>query len=108
MQDTNEAVEGNRLSFRDADVFNIGVAYATPNGWYAGLFLRNLSNFFTNNTNTERLPGYTTLDLKLQAPITENLRLNASVTNLFDERYEVFPGFPGLSRSVQGGIRYSF
>ena len=108
LQDNNEAVEGNRLSFRDADVFNIGVAYATPDGWYAGLFLRNLSNFFTNNTNTERLPGYTTLDLKLQAPITDNLRLNASVNNLLDERYEVFPGFPGLSRSVQGGIRYRF
>lgn len=108
LQDNNEAVEGNRLSFRDADVFNIGVAYATPDGWYAGLFLRNLSNFFTNNTNTERLPGYTTLDLKLQAPITDNLRLNASVNNLLDEHYEVFPGFPGLSRSVQGGIRYRF
>ncbi|OAB59033.1 TonB-dependent receptor [Phormidium willei BDU 130791] len=108
LRDNNEAVEGNRLSFLDADVFNIGVAYATPDGWYAGLFLRNLSNFFTNNTNTERLPGYTTLDLKLQAPITDNLRLNASVNNIFDERYEVFPGFPGLSRSIQGGIHYSF
>ncbi|USR89580.1 TonB-dependent receptor [Phormidium yuhuli AB48] len=108
LRDNNPAVEGNRLSFRDADVFNIGVAYATPDGWYAGLFLRNLSNFFTNNTNTERLPGYTTLDLKLQAPIHENLRLNASVNNIFDERYEVFPGFPGLSRSFQAGIRYSF
>ncbi len=108
LEDRNEGIEGNDLSFRDADSFNLGVAYARPNGFYAGVLLHHISEFFVDNANTETLGGYTTVDLKVQIPFGENFRLNASLNNLFDEQYEVYPGFPGLSRNFQAGVRWTF
>lgn len=108
LEDSNEAIEGNDLSFRDADSFNFGVAYVRPNGFYAGVLLHHISEFFVDNANTETLGNYTTVDVKLQMPLGDNVRLNASVNNLFDEQYEVFPGFPGLSRNIQASLNWTF
>ncbi|MDC0831981.1 TonB-dependent receptor [Geitlerinema sp. CS-897] len=108
LEDQNERIEGNDLSFRDGDSFNLGVAYARPNGFYTGVFLHHISEVFVDNANTETLSGYTTVDLKAQIPFGENVQLNASLNNLFDEQYEAFPGFPGLSRNFQANLRVTF
>lgn len=108
VSDRDPDIEDNQLSFRDADSLNFGLAYETPGGLYTGIVLRHLSNYFVNNTNTESLPGYTTVDLQLRIPLGENFVLKGNLNNLFDEQYEEFPGFPGVGRNFRLGISATF
>ena len=104
----NPDSEGNLLPFTHADTWNVGLSYENPQGWYGALFLNSVSNFFVDRGNQESLAGRTTLDFKLRVPITNALALNASVDNIFDTQYEEFPGFPGVGRNFQVGIRSTF
>lgn len=108
LSDSNSANEGNDLSFRDANSVNLGLAYARPDGLYAGILLHYIGEFFVDNANTETLGDYVTVDLKTQIPIGENVVLNASLNNLFDENFELYPGYPGLSRNARASIRWIF
>ncbi|MEL6937495.1 MAG: hypothetical protein AAFO59_12635 [Cyanobacteria bacterium J06607_17] len=83
------------------------MAYEPGDGLYAALFLHSISDTFAEG-NLETLDGRTTLDFKLRVPLSENWALNASMDNIFDEQYEEFPGFPGVGRSVQVGVRGTF
>ncbi len=107
VSDRNASIIGNNLSFRGAESFNIGVSYE-HSGIYAALLAHAIGGFFTTNNNRESLPGYTTLDFKLRVPITSNLKLSASVDNILDYQYQVFPGFPGISRSFRLGADMTF
>jgi len=99
---------GNLLPFTHADTWNLGLAYENLQGWYAALFLNSVSNFFVDRGNQESLAGRTTLDFKLRVPISHAVALNASVDNIFDTQYEEFPGFPGVGRNIQIGVRSTF
>jgi len=97
--------EGNEPSFRGADVFNIGLSYENPKGLFVGAFLRNVGDRLTSNTNTEKLTGYTTVDLKARVPINDRWNVDASLNNLLDEAFQEYPGYPGVGRNFQIGIR---
>lgn len=106
--DRNASLIGQELSFRGADVLNLGFSYETPSGLYGAILLRQLGTFFVNNTNTESLSGYTSVDLKLRIPFDKSLSVNASLDNLFDQQYQQYPGFPGVGRSFRVGVGYKF
>jgi vitamin B12 transporter len=108
VRDRNADIEGNQLSFRDADSLKVGLAYENPRGVYAAVVLRYLSNYFVNNTNTESLPGYTTVDLKLRIPLSRTVVFNGSLDNLFNQQYEQYPGYPAVGRSFRVGISATF
>ena len=99
---------GNSLPFTNADSFNLGLAYEPGDGLYAALFLRSLSDTFVDRGNLESLDGRTTADLKLRIPLSDNWVLNANMDNIFDEQFEEFPGFPGVGRSLQIGVKGTF
>jgi vitamin B12 transporter len=99
------ANEGNEPSFRGADVFNLGLSYETPKGLFIGAFLRNVGDRFTSNANTEKLTGYTTVDLKLRVPFHDRWSLDASLNNILDEAFQEYPGYPGVGRNFQLGVR---
>ncbi|MEM9265468.1 MAG: TonB-dependent receptor [Cyanobacteria bacterium P01_F01_bin.13] len=102
------ADDGNSLPFTHADSINLGVTYEPGDGLYAALFLHSISDFFVDRGNVESLDGRTTVDFKLRVPLSESWSLNASMDNIFDEQYEEFPGFPGVGRSIQVGVRGIF
>lgn len=104
LKDSDPTVEGNELSFSGADALNIGVAYENPQGVYVGLFVRNLGDRLVNNSNTQSLSSYTNVDIRARYPINENVALIASWENIFDENFEVFPGFPGEGSRFQIGV----
>ncbi|MGG6293655.1 TonB-dependent receptor plug domain-containing protein [Leptolyngbya sp. AN02str] len=108
VRDRNADIEDNQLSFRDADSLNVGLAYETPEGTYGAVVLRSLSRYFVNNTNTESLPGYTTVDFKLRIPLGRTVIFNGNLDNLFDEQYEQYPGYPAVGRSFRVGISARF
>ncbi|MUL37871.1 TonB-dependent receptor [Gloeocapsopsis sp. AAB1 = 1H9] len=107
-EDRDSTIEGNILSFRDANQLNVGLVYETPIGVYAAVILRNLSDFFVNNTNTESLSGFTAIDLRLRVPLNETVVLNGSVDNVFDRQSEQFPGYPAVGRSFRLGVSATF
>ena len=102
------ADDGNSLPFTHADSFNLGVAYEPGDGLYVALLLHSISDFFVDRGNQESLDSRTTVDLKLRVPLNDNWSLNASMDNIFDEQFEEFPGFPGVGRSIQVGVRGTF
>ncbi|MBE9212958.1 TonB-dependent receptor [Plectonema cf. radiosum LEGE 06105] len=108
LESSNPAEVNQELRFAGADSINLGLSYENPQGWYAGVLMHSLGNYPTNNTNTESLPGYTTFDFKLRVPVSQNLAINGSVENIFDQRYQLFPGFPDAGRIVQVGMNYKF
>ncbi|NJR31640.1 MAG: TonB-dependent receptor [Chamaesiphon sp. CSU_1_12] len=109
-RDVNPALVGRELRFAGGDKFGIGISYENPSGWYGSLALNSLSGYPTNNENTEFLPGFTSVDANFLAPLNSDrsLTLNASVQNIFDHRYELFPGFPDAGRTFRTGIDWKF
>ncbi|BAY82234.1 TonB-dependent receptor [Calothrix parasitica NIES-267] len=108
LESSNPAAVDQELRFAGADSINLGLSYENPQGWYAGILMHSLGSYPTNNTNTESLPGYTTFDFKLRVPVSEKLALNGSVENIFDQRFQLFSGFPDAGRIVQVGMNYKF
>ncbi|MEM1278716.1 MAG: TonB-dependent receptor [Cyanobacteria bacterium P01_H01_bin.152] len=105
--DPDPANNGNTLPFVDADTLNLGLSYENE-GLYTAVFLRHVSDFFVDRSNDNSLDGRLTVDWKLRAPIFQNFSLQAAVNNIFDEQFEEFPGFPGVGRNFQLGIRSTF
>ncbi len=107
-EDSRASVKGNELRFSSANSVNAGVTYSTPQGISASLLLSHLSEFYADDSNTEKMPGYTTVDFKLKAALDANLTLNFQANNIFDKQYQIYPGFPSLGRNFQAGVSYRF
>jgi vitamin B12 transporter len=108
LKSTNSAEVDKELRFAGADSLNAGLSYETREGLYAGILMHSLGAYPINNTNTESLPGYTTFDFKMRVPLSDNLTLTGSVDNLFDQRYQLFPGYPDGGRVFQVGLNSTF
>nr|OEJ79562.1 TonB-dependent receptor [Cyanobacterium sp. IPPAS B-1200] len=106
IEDVNPAIEGNELGFRGANSFNLGIAYEKE--IYLALILKSLGGYFINNSNTDSLPGYTTVDFKTRIPLSANVNLTGGIDNIFDKQYEQFPGFPALGRNFRVGVNATF
>ncbi|WP_373539102.1 TonB-dependent receptor [Chamaesiphon sp.] len=109
-QDTSPAVVGKELRFAGADKLSMGLSYENTFGWYGSLALNSLGGYPTNNINTEFLPGFTSFDANFVAPLNSDrsVTLNASIQNIFDQRYELFAGFPDAGRTFRTGIDWKF
>jgi vitamin B12 transporter len=108
LESSNPAEVDKELRFAGADKLNLGVSYENPQGWYLGLLMNSLNGYPTNNDNTEFLSGYTTLDFKMRVPLSDNFILTSSVDNIFNQRYQLFPGFPDGGRVFQVGLSSRF
>ncbi|MDZ7968037.1 MAG: TonB-dependent receptor [Nostoc sp. DedSLP03] len=108
LKSTNSAEVDKELRFAGADSLNAGLSYETSQGLYAGILMHSLGAYPINNTNTESLPGYTTFDFKMRVPLSDNLIFTGSVDNIFDRRYQLFPGYPDGGRVFQVGLSSTF
>ncbi|WP_017651652.1 TonB-dependent receptor [Fortiea contorta] len=108
LKSANPAEIDKELRFAGADSINAGINYENPAGLYAGFIMHSLGKYPTNNTNTEFLPGYTTFDMKFRIPLGNNLTVNGSVDNIFNQRYQLFAGFPDAGRVFQVGLNWKF
>jgi len=79
----------------------------------AGLGILNRSDMFATIDNTIRLPGYTRVDAAGFVKLTDQLRVQLNVENLFDKTYYINAdsntnisfGFP---RAVRMGLTANF
>ncbi len=108
LKSSNPAEINKELRFVGADSINLGINYENPEGLYMGLLMHSLGKYPTNNINTEFLTGYTTFDVKLRVPLSDSLAVNGSVDNIFNQRYQLFAGFPDAGRVFQVGLNWKF
>lgn len=108
LESTNSAEKDKELRFAGADSINAGISYENYQGLYAGFLMHSLGAYPTNNINTESLSGYTTFDIKLRIPLSEQLTINGSVDNILDQRYQLFAGYPDAGRVFQVGFNCKF
>jgi catecholate siderophore receptor len=79
----------------------------------AGVGILNRSDMFAAIDNTVRLPSYTRADAAVYYSLTEKVRLQANVENLFDKKYYANADSntnisPGFSRAVRVGLTARF
>ncbi|MBD2511857.1 TonB-dependent receptor [Nostoc muscorum FACHB-395] len=108
LKSTNSAEVDKELRFAGVESLNAGLSYETSQGLYAGILMHSLGAYPTNNTNTEFLSGYTTFDFKMRVSLSDTLVLTGSVDNIFNQRYQLFPGYPDGGRVFQVGLSSTF
>jgi catecholate siderophore receptor len=74
-----------------------------------GLGALHRSDMYAAIDNTVTLPGYTRADAAVYFSLTEKMRLQANVENIFDKQYYVYADSnnnisPGSSRAVRFGL----
>ena len=91
------------------NTFSLWNNYRILPRWGAGLGILNRSEMFAAIDNTVRLPGYARADAAMYYSLTERMRLQVNVENLFDRKYFVNADSntnisPGFRRAVRLGL----
>ena len=62
---------------------------------------------FDNASNTRRIAGYTTADIRASYKLSKDLSVQAKVANIFDKKYETISYFPQDGRNYTLSLNYS-
>lgn len=95
----------NKLVYTPESKINVGLAYQNPNGDGSSVNARYVSECFDNEANTNRVPGYTVVDLKLWRRVCAFV-VSLDVDNLFSEQYEVTLNYPMPGRKIMVGLKW--
>jgi len=107
---------GSRLGNVPRHSFNLLDIYEFAGGPLAGLGLGVGLKYVSDrqgqtSSNTFDMDGYGLVDLLAYYPLTENVRLNLNLNNVFDKHYEERAwnawAYPGEPRTLQAGISIS-
>lgn len=99
---------GKWLPRRPRNTANGSISYEWPVGLTTGAAIRWSGHSFDNASNSQRLDGYTLVDLRVEYQLAPAIRLFARAENLFDEQYMTAYRYGTLGRSVYAGIRGRF
>jgi len=90
--DPENREEGNDLIYRPSQVaaFNMDRDFGKLS---TGLTLTAQSEVFTDSANTDQLPGFATVDIRAGYQVTDALKVQAKIDNLFDKDYETSKGY---------------
>lgn len=102
---TAGAGAGNSLPRRPAHLVNLVVDYVFAAGPSVGVTLTHQSESFDNASNSRRLPGFVTLDLRAAVPVTDRLSLTARMTNATDAQHETVFQYGQPGRQAFVGLR---
>ena len=113
--DIDASIIGNELEDSPNHHLKIGLNYSNPRIITAGIWMRTTGSQFSDEENTDenRVAGYTTFDIKLSREIVSNVSLSAEVYNLFDKQYYSYWSsassyYYGPPRMVYVGLNYAY
>lgn len=106
---TTAAARGAQVALVPHHTFSLWNNYSFTNRWAMGLGVIHQAEMFTGIDNTVRLPQFTRADLGAYYTLTEAVRLQANVENLFDRTYYATANgnnniMPGYARAVRIGL----
>ncbi len=99
---------GKQLARRPRHTWNISAQYSIPKGPSLGAAVRWAGESFDNASNSTRLAPYTLVDLRVELPVSEEIRIFVRGENVFDEKYETIYRYGTLGRSIYAGLRGRF
>jgi catecholate siderophore receptor len=110
---TATALAGLRVAQVPHNSFSLWNNYRVTPRVGVGLGILNRSDMFAAIDNTVTLPSYTRADVAFFVPLTEKLRLQANVENVFNTRYYINSDSntnisPGSSRAVRLALNAHF
>jgi vitamin B12 transporter len=105
-QDPKNETTDKQLPFRSKEHGALNVARSFG-PWLAGLEVIVSGSRYNNVANTERLAGYTLVNLFGEYRIGNDWSLFARVNNLFDKDYQLVQGFATPGFNVFAGVRYA-
>jgi len=105
-QDPKNETRDKQLPFRSKEHGALNVARSIG-PWLAGLEVIASGPRYNNVANTERLAGYTLVNLFGEYRIGNDWSLFARVNNLFDKDYQLVQGFATPGFNVFAGVRYA-
>ncbi|MBU0991435.1 MAG: TonB-dependent receptor [Proteobacteria bacterium] len=113
LQETENEDNHNELSYAPKHQGKITVKYAFPVKTRLELIARAYSRQFTDtdNTDAEKISGYTTVDAKAIQPLTlftRSAECFVNVINLFDHDYDVHYGYPDDGFRFIAGMAVNF
>ncbi|WP_424894557.1 TonB-dependent receptor domain-containing protein [Tepidimonas sp. HKU79] len=76
-------------------------------GWRLGGEVQYVGERYNNAANTQRLPGYTLLNLTAERPLGRDWRLLARIDNATDRAYESVLGYATAGRTVFVGLTWA-
>ena len=110
---TTAAAAGAQVAQVPHHTFSLWNNYQIARRWGAGLGVLERTKMFAAIDNTVTLPGYTRADAAVYYSISEKIRLQANVENLFNAKYYLNADSntnisPGSSRAVRIGLTARF
>jgi catecholate siderophore receptor len=110
---TTAAVAGAQVAQVPHHTFSLWNNYQLAHRWGAGLGILRRANMFAAIDDSVTLPGYTRADAAVYYSITEKIRVQANVENLFNAKYYLNADSntnisPGSSRAVRVGLTARF
>jgi vitamin B12 transporter len=98
---------GRNLRYRPKDSASVSA------DWKSGRFgmgatVQIISDSFDNASNTRRIDGRATADIRGSFDVTDSIEFYARAENLFDAQYETVRGYGTLGRAVYAGARAKF
>ncbi|MDO9245414.1 MAG: TonB-dependent siderophore receptor [Phenylobacterium sp.] len=110
---TSAAPAGREVPLAPEHTFSLWNKYDFSDRFGAGLGIVHQTKMFASVSNTVTLPGFTRVDAAVFVRLTEALRAQVNIENLFDQRY--FPTshgdnniMPGAPRAVRVSLNASF
>lgn len=108
---TSAAPAGNRVALVPRHSFSLWNKYQFTDTWGAGIGVIHQTDMFAGADNAVRLPGYTRVDAAVFVRLSENLRAQVNMENLFDAKYyptahsnnNIMPGAPRMVRLTLTG-----
>lgn len=97
---------GKRLPRRAKDALRLAADWS-GGPWSAGATLAAFSHRFDNATNTQRLGGYATLDLRAEWAATRELAVGCKLNNAGGKRHETSLGYDQPWREAFLTVRYT-
>ena len=110
---TTAAIAGAQVAQVPHHTFSVWNSYQLARRWGVGLGVLQRTNMFAAIDDTVTLPGYVRADAAVYYSISEKVRLQANVENLFNAKYYLNADSntnisPGSSRAVRIGLVAGF
>jgi vitamin B12 transporter len=102
------ASKGKQLTRRPKNMGNLSVTYRWPVKLSTTVAVRYVGKTYNNDTNTQVVADYTTVDLRASYPISESLEVFGRVENAFNKDYQTILNYGTPGRGAFVGLRARF
>lgn len=104
--DADDLATDDRLANRARRIFNVDVDYRVG-ALTVGTRIKARSDRMTNSSAEPQLPGYGLVDVRASYTFSDDLILDATLTNALDKEYQERLGFNEEGRGFKVGITYN-